>query len=236
MTARGGLSGAALLALCWLPGAAGAADLGANLSVASEFRFRGRPVSAKRPAATLSLSYDGAKGGYAGLAAAAVIVPGEGPRLLAIEQTLGFARPLGSGPVLDAGIATRYYSGDFSGGYEAAFVEVYTGVSTRRWAAQLAASPSYYGQGRPTVYASVDAVQPIGRWRLTGHLGGLLPLGDNDTRSFVRKSYDWRIGVTREAGPVEFGLSWTGAGPRADFYRGRERGRSALIASATVVF
>lgn len=213
-----------------------AAQVGASVSVQSEYRLRGRPVSAKRPVASLDLAYDGPRGGYLGLTTTAVAVPDIGPRLLAIESHVGYARALGSGPVVDAGVLGRYYTDRFSGGYEALFVEVYAGVSTRRVAARVHVSPDYYQQGRAVLYAGLDAAQPFGRWRVSAHVGGLLPFSGSTAGSFVRPQYDFQLGAARALGPAEVRVAWTQAGPRPDVFGRRVRGRGALVIGTTLGF
>ena len=211
------------------------AQVAASLSVQSEERFRGRPVSAGQPIMRLDLTIDRPGGLYIG--ASATAVARDGVQLLGAQQYAGYAHRTRSGTVVEAGIVNRYYGPVFSGGFEADFVEGYAGVARAGWSARLYASPSYYGTGRSTLYVELDKGITLDRhWTIDAHAGMLVPLNDVPNPRFVRAQYDARVGVTRALGRMDMQLGFAWAGPRPDAYGGVVRGHGALVVGATYGF
>ncbi len=86
---------ASLGVACMMSGSGTAhAQVGASLSVRSEERFRGRPVSSGNPVVAIDLSYGAGDGFYAGAAHAVVIRDGLVPRPLSFEVYAGYAQAI----------------------------------------------------------------------------------------------------------------------------------------------
>ena len=79
------------------------AEVGATFSFFSEARLRGISLSAGHPIAQLDLSYDDPGGFYGSLSASTVLSSEYGLRPLGLEENLGYAKKLKSGPSIDVG-------------------------------------------------------------------------------------------------------------------------------------
>jgi len=208
------------------------AEIGASLSVLTDSRFRGHSLSEGRPVATLDLSYDDVTGLYLGGSATAVATTHSGVQLLRFEENIGYARRLGSGPVVDFGITHSNYTEYFSGGYAARYSEAYIGLITKHFSSHIHYSPNYFRHGLSTVYADADVVaRPAEKWRLNAHFGLLTPMSRHQTTA-----YDWRLAVAKQMGAFDLQLAWTGGGPRPDYYAGRPRGHDAFVLGVSRIF
>ena len=228
--AAGGLLLAGLLAA-----APAAAEVRVTGVIASDDRFRGRSVSEGRPVASLDLAYDAANGAYVGVTTTGVAHAG--PQLLAVQAYAGYVARLGTGPAIDVGVTHANYSSEYDGHNSGRYSEVYAGLVTRRFATHLYYSPDYFASGRSTLYGEIDSsVSPAPSWRISGHAGVLRVLHGPRGPGLRRPQYDWRIGVTKALGGFDLQLAWAGAGPEPDYYAGRTRSRSGLVASLTRLF
>lgn len=211
-----------------------AAEVGATASIFSEARWRGIALSAGHPVAELDLSYDDPGGFYASLSGSVVASTEYGLKPLALEENLGFAKRLKSGPTIDVGVINSNYS--HYTGYERStgHSEAYVGLVGKVLSSHLYLSPNYFHSGTWTAYGEVDAGIPATRkLRLSAHVGALVPLSSGYSS---RTQYDWQIGATREVGPLSLHLTFGDGGPGRDFYEGRWHGRRALVAGATYIF
>lgn len=208
------------------------AEPGFSLSVASDDRFRGQSISDERPVATLSASYDDVSGLYGGISGTIVATRHDGVQALRSVQYLGYARRIGSGLTIDAGVTNRIYSRYFTGEYGRHLFEGYVGVVGRRVSAHLYLSPDYDGYGGDSAYAEINALLlERGHWSLSGHVGGLAPPREPYYKS-AQKELDWRLGATRSFGRLGVSVQWVGNGP--DLYT--RRWQSGLVLSATRSF
>ena len=203
-------------------------QLGASLSVASEDRFRGEPLSLGRPVATFSLAYDAPDGPYAGASLTGVATAHAGLRMLATQEYAGYARRTPSGLTLDVGLTNASYTEYYSGHRAVDYQEAYAGVIGPRFSSHLHYSPDYFGHGYGAVYGDIERLwrSPEGV-RLLAHIGLLAPT-DRDRRALV----DWRFAVSRDFRGLDLQAAWTGI----DAHRGGPRsggGRSAVVVSAT---
>jgi uncharacterized protein (TIGR02001 family) len=224
-----------LTALLFLSLAAPAsAEVGATASLLSEARLRGYSLSAGRPVGQLDLSYDDRSGFYAGLSASVVAYHGVNP--LGLQENIGFAKRLSGGPAIDFGILNSNYSrhADYLGQERSlSYSEVYAGVIGKNVASHVYLSPNYFGYGVWALYGEVDAsVAPARKLRLTGHLGALTYLGGGGGG---KSGYDWRIGVSREVGPLSAQLAVTGGGPGRDNYRNDYHSRTAVVLAISTI-
>lgn len=219
-----------ILPLLFLLGAAGAAraQVGASLSLASEDRFRGEPLSQGRPVASLSLAYDAPEGLYAGASLTGVATAHSGARVLALQEYAGYARRTGSGLTLDLGVTNASYSEYYSGRREAEYQEVYVGLIGPQLSAHLHYSPDYFERGYGSFYLAADRIwRPTADLRILGHLGLLAP-----TESRRRSRVDWRLAVAREVKGLDLQAAWVGASAR-DYEPGSPPPRQALVVSLT---
>src|ERR1043166_406488 len=91
-----------------------AAQLGGTITLSSEARLRGRPISDHRPVAELQLVHDSGNGIYLGGSAAFVVTRHAGLQPLSFTPYLGFARRISPSTTLDIGIVHSRY-GEYSG-------------------------------------------------------------------------------------------------------------------------
>lgn len=225
----------AALQVC-LTAAPASAQLAATASITSDYRYRGVAVSDARPAVSLDLSYDTPVGAYAGGSLVAFDAPETGPRVLGVLADLGYARRLGGGLTLDAGISHASF---FQYGYSvesAANTEAYAGLSRGPLRAYISYSPHYFTPGLETVYLSLDdSVRLTRRLRLFGHVGMLdsvsAPAGVGRA-----PRYDARAGVAALFRRVEVQLAWTTRSGGATGPPGTPPRRSALVLGASWFF
>jgi uncharacterized protein (TIGR02001 family) len=211
------------------------AEVGATVSIFSEATFRAYSLSDGRPVAQLDFAYDDPSGAYGAVSASGVLRDG-GPEPLGLLLNGGYAATLTSGTTLDFGVIHSSYSHYSSSNRSNSYTEIYAGVAHKWLSSRLYLSPHYFAPGAWTLYGEVNgSVSPARKWTLDGHVGMLVPLRTPEPYESSRPEYDWRIGVTRELGPVSLHLTWTDGVPGDDYYRGREHSRSALIFGASWV-
>ena len=208
--------------------------MGATISVFSDARFRGYSLSAGHPVAILDLSYDDQGGLYSALSASAVAKSDDGIEPLGLQLNGGYVKRLPSGVILDVGLVHSTYSRNSSRGYANSYSEIYAGVAYKFLSSRIAFSPHYFEGDTKTIYGEFDAnFTPIRKLRVNGHAGLLIPISYRDGDEGFGTQYDWRLGVTRDLGRASLQLIATGGGPGRDYYRGRNRNRTALIFGLT---
>jgi uncharacterized protein (TIGR02001 family) len=214
-----------------------AAQLGASLSLASDYRLRGLSLSNRKPALSVNLSYDTASGVYFGASAIGADTAHSGLQLIGHQEYVGYAGRTGSGPDWDVGVSNASYTEYFRRRYALNYTEVYAGLTSSNLSAHVYYSPDYLGEGVATLYVGVDgAIHPAPRWRLFGHLGVLSPLDARGGASIRRPQFDLRVGAATTFRRCEFQLAWTHAGPDADYPAEHAQVRDALVLSATYNF
>ena len=206
---------AALLAAFVLLPHAAKAQIGASLTIESQYRLRSFAPSNRKPSASLNLSYDHKSGFYAG--GSAIVFDASKGRVsqLGFMEYAGFVKPLKHGPALDVGVfntdLTRYTDARAT---PLKYTEVYAGATSRNVSLHAYYSPNYLRGGSHTVYLDVSgAVRPRDKWRLFARGGALIPVNDQARAGLLRTRYDVRAGVARELGPAELNLSWTYSWP-----------------------
>lgn len=226
---------APLTAVLLLAAAPAAAQTGASLSLSSQSVSRGQSVSHGYPVAELAVSHDDASGAYLGGSITGMISDGGSPDLLGWRVYLGYARRVGGGVSIDAGIADTRYTRASGYARGAGYTEVYAGLSTRFLSARLSVSPGYLGRKRTTLYGEVDGVLPVAsRWQLSAHAGMLGDLSGPYAHPGYHPQFDWRIGIANRRGPFRLELALAGAGHGSYGYRATVRPR--LIAGASYDF
>lgn len=221
--------GLALLALCF-PGRA-VAQIGASLSLESDYRFRGFSISNERPALSLGVSYDHNSGAYIGGTATAAHPGNDGVELLEHVEYLGYATRTKFGPTLDFGVTNSNIRSSFSERLSLHYNEFYTGLSTDRFSAYIRYSPNYFQKGVDTLYIDINGSQrPADHWRLFGHAGVFLRMSDSARPGARPDRYDIRLGVAREFEGFELRLLLTTRFPQP------EHDPVAVVLGATFYF
>lgn len=208
-----------------------------GLTVESDYRFRGRTLSAGRPTATAQFGYDDRSGLYLN-AAAIGVAHRDGARLMGFQGNVGFAHRLTERISVDAGLVHSEYLDSYVAGRPAKYSEAYVGLGVGRVSARAYYSPHYFYPDFRTLYGEVDVAIPIGeQWRATGHVGGLTYLETPEYYYGSRADrYDWRIGGARQLGRLELSLALSGGGPGKQYYEGKQHNLTALTAAASLHF
>jgi len=222
----------ASLPLLLLIAAPARAEIGFNLSAASDERFRGESISDQRPVMNAALSYDDVSGFYAGITGGLVATRDDGIQPAQSVQYVGYGKRLSQGLSLDLGVTNHDYGKYFSGQYARHFAEAYIGLVARPLSGHLFYAPDYDGHGGSAVYGAADAtVLDTPDWSITAHGGMLAPPREGWGWSHSAIA-DWRLGATRRFGRFGLSLDWVGATPDNHY----SRWRSALVVSASRSF
>lgn len=185
---------------------AAGAQVSGSAALLSDYRYRGVSLSDGRPAAQVSLAFDGKGGWYAGLLAASVRPDGQ--TRTQVLAYLGVARPLRAGLDWDAGIEYSAIAGD--SGYD--YPQFYLGLASGRSSLRLYYARHYFGQPLPVVYAELDHTWPLGgRWLLLAHMGLLRREGPTYPRDSGRYRTDTRLGLGLDWHGYDLQLAWTAA-------------------------
>ena len=195
--------GRALAVLTLLFAPAAVAQLGASVTMVSDYRFRGASLSRGRPVPQLTLDYNGRDGGYAGLFASQVAFPGDGEGTQLTAYT-GYARRWQPGLSWECGIAGSRFR--HTAGYD--YAEGFIGVSSSRLSARLYYAPSYFGELKHTLYAELNGAYPLAEHlHLTAHAGHLHALTGLATTAPSSRN-DLRIGLSLDSGDWTVQLAW----------------------------
>jgi uncharacterized protein (TIGR02001 family) len=212
---------------------AGEGQLGGALSLDSDYRLRGVSLTDNRPAVTASFAYDHGSGAYAGAAVVAHQSPDGGGRLLGHMEYLGYAAGGRGGYGWDVGVDNQDFAPYGPQRFHLRYSEVYVGVSKGDLSARLYYSPNYLPSWGTTAYLDLNGVlRPADNWRLTGHVGALVPMGGGNAP--VRTRYDLRLGVARDFKSGELRANFTTAFPAPQALKSRTR--PAVVVGASVFF
>jgi uncharacterized protein (TIGR02001 family) len=203
--------------------------------VDSEYRLRGHATSARDPVATINLNYDDHSGVYAG-GLLVVTLTGSELEPVAVLANLGYARRVTPGLALDIGLLRTELRSPTTPHRRAHYTELYLGLAQRTFSARVFLSPDYLGPDNVTGYGEINAVVPLtGGLRLKGHVGSLTFLS-RPPPNVSRTHYDWRIGLSQQVGRFDLSVAGVGGGPGRDYYGGRLRSRTRLVAGAAWLF
>lgn len=213
-----------------------AAQLGANLTLQSDYRYRGRSISDEKPALTFNVAYDHDSGVYLGGNVTAAKTDDDGVQAVRYVTYAGYAIRPARGPAFDIGVS-NYHALDYRGAKRTfTYSEIYGGVLTDRFSFRLHYAPDYYETGADTIYADLaGAVRPRPDVRLFAHAGVLTPLGGR-TRGGLRTRYDFSLGVAKQFADCEVSATWTRIDPQVVFAGGRREKRDALVLAASYFF
>jgi uncharacterized protein (TIGR02001 family) len=207
------LAVAAIVIACALPGAAGA-QVAAQLSVATDDRFRGFSLSGGRPVVGAAITWDDMSGVYVDVQALAASDVGRGFGLLSGAVSLGYAKRLGSERSLDIGVTRTQFTSRYVTGRATDYTDIYAGVTAGMLIARVHLSPHYFGSRTTGGYVELGAAVPLTPGlRLTGHAGLSQRLAYEAHASGINTHYDLSVGATRTFGCVELGLSLDTRGP-----------------------
>ena len=193
-----------------LVASAACAQVSGEVSLRSDYRYRGLSLTDGRPALQAGVAYDGRQGHYAGLFASTVR-HGRGPHTLWLPY-LGHAWRFRSGLSLDLGAQYLH----FAGGREYDYVELYTGLVSARASARLSYAPAYFGHSG-ALYGELAGTQPLSaRLRLSAHLGALALARAGSRAGHWRTRYDLRLGLGWVAPAGSLELAWVAVTPGGD--------------------
>jgi len=203
----------ALLTCC----TAALAQTSADISLLSDYRFRGESLTGGRPAAQASLAYDHASGVFLGALISNVHVDPAASGLSG-QFYAGYARPFGDQKSWEVG-AVRYVFPHPSVPPDYDYSELFVGASTHWLSARLYYSRNYFQIGSSAVYAELNAQQPlIEHVALLGHLGYLEINSPPRFASQERpgSQTDFLMGVVWNVLSFNLGLALTGTAYRRD--------------------
>ena len=217
-------------AACAFSGSA-QAQLGATLSLDSDYRYRGVSLSDEEPSVRATLNYDAPERWYAGLSVTRAALAFVDTYVQLIGYG-GWVAPPVDGTSIELGLFGTTFVG--ASGYD--FAEAYAGLLGERWSARLSYSPNYYGRHVQTAYVEFAAHAPIGRQgRIFGHVGALIPLSAATADSGTTR-FDASVGAGWTVGRFDLhvaAVGATGQGPYPAAYHGR---RGTVVAGVTVAF
>jgi len=207
------------------------AQVSGGFGFVSDYRYRGVSLSDGKPAAQLTLAYDGAESGYAGVFASTADLGRRSSAKLQLLPYAGYARTVYPGLAWDLGLAYSAFVGDK--GYDS-YPEVYGGLATDHARVRLSYAPRYFGEEQRALYAELDGSQPLAEHlHLIAHLGYLR----TERRGATREQTDFRAGVSLDLEQVRVVLSWVGRNGRSTAYEiGEPEDSKALVLSVTRPF
>lgn len=205
------------------------AQVGATVSVETDYRFRARSLSAGRPVTTVALSYDDRSGAYAGAAVTGLLTGKNAGGVVSQQFYVGYARPASSVVTIDIGVSAYRYTSLYSARQRELFAEGYVGATSKDLSAYVRVSPSYYGRGGPVVYLDVAANREIARaLRIYARAGLLLQASGMPRLGGRRSRHDVQAGLSREFGRIAIKAEVAIGGPDDAYFAGIWRGRSSL--------
>jgi uncharacterized protein (TIGR02001 family) len=212
------------------------AQIGASVSLQSDYQLHGFSITDRRPVLSSDVAYDHSSGLYLGGSAIAEAVAHEGIEMLGHIEYAGYARRAGGGWSWDLGLSNASLS-TYAPGQKRRFhyTELYAGVGREDVSLHLRYSPNYIRPGASALYVDLDGGARLAQtWRLFAHAGLSSLLTRPAGSSSARDHYDLRVGVAHQFSGCELQLAWTTAGPAGGAYPARDRG--AVIAGLTYFF
>jgi len=193
-----------------LAGSPAAAQLAASAAVQTDYRYRGRSLTERRPAAAINVSYDHASGLYAGATAVAADTARTGLKLLYDTQYLGYARRLSPGLAWDLGVTRSEFISYRNGRRNVENKEAYVGLALPNVSLRLHYAPDYVKSGTRTLYGDLNGSYRLRPdWRMFGHAGVLTQVGGPLRAGTPRSRWDLSAGTAVLFRSVEASLTWT---------------------------
>jgi len=212
-----GLVGAPTLALA-ADAPASPHTLSANITLTSDYVFRGVSQTQNQPAIQGGVDYSHASGLYVGTWASNVDWVSLGYKedsSMEIDLYGGYKGALGD-VGYDVGVITYYYPGDqIAGANDPDTTEVYLGASWKFLSAKYSyvVSDRFVGWGtsvgngdtQGSYYVELNGNYDLGNgWGILGHVG-YQDVKDNDDASYT----DWKVGVSKNIGFGTVALAYT---------------------------
>ena len=219
--------------------------LTANLSLASEYRYRGLMQTNSHPALQGGFDVSHASGFYLGNWNSNVSwLDDSNPAVsapLEMDFYAGYKTKLANDVMLDAGLLRYYYPGDYPAGYVSPnTTEVYAsvgyGVFTFKYSNALT-NLFGFADSKHSQYYDLSANVDTGFWGLTANAH----VGYQDVRHVDNASYlDWKLGLTKEvAKGTSVSLAYVDTDAKRSAYtnaKGRFMGRQAAVLTLTQAF
>ncbi|MCA0902878.1 TorF family putative porin [Qipengyuania aquimaris] len=211
----------------------------ANVSLVTDYRFRGVSLSGGDPAIQGGLDVAHDSGFYAGVWASSI---DGGPSYGEMEFDIygGWSGQLSEGVSVDVGLLYYLYPSEELG-LDTDYWEPYASIGFNLGPAEATVGAAYAweqdslgGDDNLYVYTDLSTALPGTPLTVTGHLGytdGVLapPLLAGDTDD---SGLDWSIGASYAAGPLEVGISYIGVeGPSIDGFTD-----DAIVGTVTASF
>jgi len=180
------------------------AQISGNLSVVSDYRYRGMSLSQGNPEEQLSVGYDHPDGWYAGgLISGVDLYAVQSAQLITYG---GYAGKIQSGWSWEGGIShtlfNRLHSFDYS--------EAYAGLGSESINVRLYYSPSYFNELSRTVYGELNAnVALHDNLQLLFH-GGILDQINSNMNGDSSTRFDYRVGLNARYNDWNGQLAWVG--------------------------
>ena len=207
-TLAAALAFAALPALAQESGPGSAWEFGGEVTVASDYVWRGVSQTMEDPALQLELTLGHESGFYAGVFGSTVDFgdPDDGIDY-ELETYVGWAGALGEATELDVFVSRVAYPGHNGADYDIDYTEAQAVLTfVEQYHVGVAYSPDIFNLGGKGWYYYAGADFPLGE---TGFTLGL-QAGHYDLDDAAGDSYsDWMVGVSREFGPINARLQYT---------------------------
>jgi len=219
--------------------------LTANLSLASEYRYRGLMQTNSHPALQGGFDVSHTSGFYLGNWNSNVSwLDDSNPAVsapLEMDFYAGYKTKLANDVMLDAGLLRYYYPGDYPAGYVSPnTTEVYASVGYGVFSFKYSnALTNLFGfaDSKHSQYYDLSANVDTGFWGLTANAH----VGYQDVRHVDNASYlDWKLGLTKEvAKGTSVSLAYVDTDAKRSAYtnaKGRFMGRQAAVLTLTQAF
>ncbi len=204
-----------LLAAALLAGSQAAlAEISGNVTLTTDYRFRGYSQTTSDPAVQGGFDYSHESGFYAGIWGSNVEFAGS----LELDYYAGFSGDITDGLGFDVGIIYYDYPGGDLGGVDPEFTEFYGGLSGDVGPVSLSGtisySDDYFGESGNSFYYDLGASFGLPQdFTLSAHYGyQTIDDGEITKAGFFSSnedSYsDWSIGVSRSYMDLDFDLSY----------------------------
>jgi uncharacterized protein (TIGR02001 family) len=219
--------------------------LTANLSVASEYRYRGLMQTNSHPALQGGFDFSHASGFYVGNWNSNVSWLDDSntdvSAPLEMDFYAGYKTKFANDVTIDAGVLRYYYPGDYPNGYTSPnTTEVYAGVGYGVFTLKYSNSLTNlfgFADSKHSQYLDLSANVETGFWGLTANAH----VGYQDVRNLDDASYlDWKLGLTKEiAKGLSVSLAYIDTDAKRNVYtnaKGRFMGREAAVLTLTQTF